>query len=116
MPDTPGADAAIVAERVAAGVRERSHPISGGMEVSVGASVGLSVYPTDATTPARLLAAADAGMYRAKRASRAARTSGAHESPVLETPRGRVAAGPGRTPAARPDVLGAPVWEGSRPS
>ena len=116
MPDTPGADAAIVAERVAAGVRERSHPISDGVEVSVGASVGLSVYPTDATTPARLLAAADAGMYRAKRARRVARPGGPHESPVLETPRGRVAAGPGRTPAARPESVGAPSREGSRPS
>lgn len=37
-----------------------------GVEVTVGASIGLSLYPEAATTPAGLIAAADQAMYRAK--------------------------------------------------
>jgi predicted signal transduction protein with EAL and GGDEF domain len=39
-----------------------------GRSVSVGASVGVALFPQDATDVATLLRAADGAMYRAKRA------------------------------------------------
>jgi len=41
-----------------------------GMEVFIGASIGISVYPEDGTTPADLMRAADVAMYQAKESGR----------------------------------------------
>jgi diguanylate cyclase (GGDEF)-like protein len=57
-------DAMLVAERIIAAVKR---PISlDGQEVFVTTSLGISLYPADATEPEALLKSADAAMYRAK--------------------------------------------------
>ena len=57
-------DAAMVAERIIASVKR---PISlEGQEVFVTTSLGISLFPADATQPEALLKNADAAMYRAK--------------------------------------------------
>jgi diguanylate cyclase (GGDEF)-like protein len=57
-------DAMMVAERIIAAVKR---PISlEGQEVFVTTSLGISLYPADATHPEGLLKSADAAMYRAK--------------------------------------------------
>jgi diguanylate cyclase (GGDEF)-like protein/PAS domain S-box-containing protein len=66
MPRTPGS-----AQDMAAIVRHVAEQVFTpmtieGVEVAVGASIGLSLYPETATTPAGLIAAADQAMYRAK--------------------------------------------------
>src|SRR6185312_14169043 len=61
-------DAASTAEfsqRVTAAVREPIH-LDDERTATVGCSIGLARFPTDGTTPAALLRAADAAMYRAK--------------------------------------------------
>ncbi len=66
MPRLPGTpqDMAAVVRRVAEQVFT---PMTvEGIEVAVGASIGLSLYPEAATTPAELIATADQAMYRAK--------------------------------------------------
>lgn len=67
MPDTPADFAEAVANRVVAGIVHRSHEMSDGSGVAVGASGGLAVYPDNGRTSAQLLTAADTGMYNAKR-------------------------------------------------
>ncbi len=69
MPRLPGSaqDMAAVVRRVAEQVFT---PMAvDGIEVAVGASIGLSLYPEAATTPAELIATADQAMYRAKAAA-----------------------------------------------
>src|SRR5215212_6822751 len=57
-------DAVLVAERIIAAVKR---PISlDGQEVFVTTSLGISLFPADATQPEGLLKSADAAMYRAK--------------------------------------------------
>ncbi|PTR17219.1 diguanylate cyclase (GGDEF)-like protein [Nitrosospira sp. Nsp2] len=54
----------LVADRVCERI---SQPlIIGDLELTVGASIGIAVYPNDAGTPSELVANADAAMYRAK--------------------------------------------------
>jgi len=67
MPDTDARQAKAVAQRMIEGVQGHRHQMSDGSRVQVGASAGLAIYPTDGRTPAKLLAAADAAMYVAKR-------------------------------------------------
>lgn len=45
-------------------------PLSGGSELYVGASIGISIYPDDARTAADLIRDADAAMYQAKEQGR----------------------------------------------
>jgi diguanylate cyclase (GGDEF)-like protein len=68
MPDTDIAAARLVAERVVAAVRGQRHQLADGTEGSVACSAGLALYPEDGRTALRLLKAADAAMYRVKRA------------------------------------------------
>ena len=68
MPDTDLAAAQLVAERVVAGVRGQRHQLADGTEGSVACSAGLALYPDDGRTATKLLRAADAAMYRVKRA------------------------------------------------
>jgi len=60
------------AERVAGKILQQlDRPVMiDGVAVNVGASIGVSVYPGDGAEPEVLLKAADAAMYRAKRAGR----------------------------------------------
>ncbi len=67
MPDTGMEAARLVADRVVDGVRGLRHQLSDGSEGHVACSAGLAVAPDDGRTAARLLRAADAAMYRAKR-------------------------------------------------
>ena len=65
----PGPDAALlIAESVAARVREAlEQPFDlGGSEFFVSASIGISLYPQDASDAESLLRNADAAMYRSK--------------------------------------------------
>ncbi len=71
LPETAEAGARSVAERIRADVAEarftgRRH----GPSVARTVSVGVAVYPDDATTNGSLVEAADAAMYRAKRAGK----------------------------------------------
>ena len=63
-----GPDAAVVAQRIL-GILARPFVIEG-QTLSVGASIGISVYPADGHDSATLLKSADAAMYAAKDAGR----------------------------------------------
>jgi diguanylate cyclase (GGDEF)-like protein len=65
LPETDIADAADVAERIRARLKER---IFVGGRVTV--SIGIASFPAHAGTPAELIAAADAALYQAKREGR----------------------------------------------
>ncbi len=67
MPDTADDNAYLVAQRLIADIRTRRHEVSTGVDVAVGASGGLAVYPDDGQTAAALLRTADAAMYAVKR-------------------------------------------------
>ncbi len=61
-------DASLVAEKILAALTE---PVAaGGRRFEVGASIGISIYPRDGTTPEALLKHADAAMYRVKEAGK----------------------------------------------
>jgi diguanylate cyclase (GGDEF)-like protein len=81
MPDTDLTAAHLVAERVVAGVRGQRHQLADGTEGSVACSAGLALYPDDGRTATRLLRAADAAMYRVKRAGGDAVSRSAPPSP-----------------------------------
>ena len=63
-----GPDAAVVAQRIL-GILARPFVIEG-QTLSIGASIGISVYPADGHDSATLLKSADAAMYAAKDAGR----------------------------------------------
>ena len=67
---TGAEDAAHVAAKVLAAVQAPFR--LDGHEICVAASIGVSVYPGDGTSPAELVSSADAAMYRDKRRERAA--------------------------------------------
>jgi len=67
MPDTPAREARAATHRLLAALRGRSYRLANGHEVSVGASVGLAIYPGDGLSPGALLSAADRAMYAVKR-------------------------------------------------
>jgi diguanylate cyclase (GGDEF)-like protein/PAS domain S-box-containing protein len=61
-------DASLVAEKVLAALTD---PVAaGGRRFEIGASIGISIYPRDGTTPEALIRHADAAMYRVKDAGR----------------------------------------------
>ena len=61
-------DSSLVAEKILAGLTE---PVAaGGRRFEIGASIGISIYPRDGTTPEALLKHADAAMYRVKEAGK----------------------------------------------
>jgi diguanylate cyclase (GGDEF)-like protein/PAS domain S-box-containing protein len=62
------ADALLVGERIMAAFA--SPFVLDGKRVTATASIGIAIYPTDATEPAALLKNADVAMYRAKEAGR----------------------------------------------
>jgi diguanylate cyclase (GGDEF)-like protein len=71
LPETDIAGAAAVAERIRASMSQYSH-ISGdqGERVAQTISLGVASYPTNASSAAGLVEAADQAMYRAKRAGK----------------------------------------------
>src|SRR5205807_1671726 len=66
LPQAYSDGAAIVAERL----RSRIEQIQIGEFKDVSASIGIATFPTDASSRAELMAAADAALYSAKRAGR----------------------------------------------
>jgi diguanylate cyclase (GGDEF)-like protein/PAS domain S-box-containing protein len=61
-------DSSLVAEKILSGLTE---PVAaGGRHFEIGASIGISIYPRDGTTPEALLKHADAAMYRVKEAGK----------------------------------------------
>lgn len=68
LPQTERAGAMTVAERLRASVEEHTFPLAAPGSITV--SLGVTVYPEDADSPAALIEAADRALYRAKRAGR----------------------------------------------
>jgi diguanylate cyclase (GGDEF)-like protein/PAS domain S-box-containing protein len=61
-------DSSLVAEKILGTLTE---PVAaGGRRFEIGASIGISIYPRDGTTPEALLKHADAAMYRVKEAGK----------------------------------------------
>jgi diguanylate cyclase (GGDEF)-like protein len=85
MPETDAGEAAQVAERAEAAVAELPHPMADGPAVHVTCSVGVALYPRDGDSSKALLRAADAMMYRRKRARRAP-SRGVEETPASMSP------------------------------
>lgn len=80
MPDTDGKEAERVARRAARSVAELAHPMADGTDIHVTCSVGLALHPRDGRTSKALLRAADAEMYKHKRA----RASKTRPTPLLQ--------------------------------
>ena len=83
-------DAALVADKLIQALT-RSWQLSDGVEVSISASIGISVYPDHGTAGPQLLQGADAALYKAKAAGRStftfysdAYTSAARDRLTLE--------------------------------
>ncbi len=76
LPDLDPLDAARIAGRAATDITAvLQRPFAAGAaSVTLGGSVGLSVFPHQATTADRLLALADSDMYRTKKTRSQART------------------------------------------
>ena len=70
LPGTPASEAAFTAERIRREVREYACNTLGESAVELGVSVGVASYPGDACDLETLLEAADAAMYRDKRAQK----------------------------------------------
>ena len=66
VPDAEGPDAIHTLRDQLGTLLRQPVPMAEGPPVTPGASIGCAVAPTDGTTPAALLAAADRAMYRAK--------------------------------------------------
>jgi diguanylate cyclase (GGDEF)-like protein len=70
LPDTDRAAALEVAQKLVRNVGGEPYPITGGVEVAVTISVGVSLFPLDGMTATDLIEIADEGLYRAKEAGR----------------------------------------------
>ncbi len=70
LPGASVADAAAVAERIRARTEQAVIELSPGHRDQITVSIGIAVWPGDATTRVALLEAADAALYRAKAAGR----------------------------------------------
>ncbi|HYN48828.1 MAG TPA: diguanylate cyclase, partial [Candidatus Nanopelagicales bacterium] len=66
LPDTPGAGAHEVGERIVVALRDRPYQAEGRGPVPVGASVGIASFPADGRSAPALIAGADAALYRVK--------------------------------------------------
>ena len=70
LPERDFAAARGVAERVRQGVEGLKIPLEGGGKVAVTVSVGIAICPDDGASAQKLVAAADAALYEAKRGGR----------------------------------------------
>jgi diguanylate cyclase (GGDEF)-like protein len=68
LPDTDPTAARSAAERIAATFREHPFEADGRGPLPIGVSIGAASHPIDARTGTQLIAAADEGLYRVKRA------------------------------------------------
>ena len=74
LPDADGAMASSAAGRITAALAAESCHLSGRSPVPIGASIGVAAFPGDGRTVGELIAAADANLYRTKRAGLELRT------------------------------------------
>jgi diguanylate cyclase (GGDEF)-like protein len=70
LPDADHEEAAATAARLREAFATTSFSRDGRMTVPIGASIGAATFPADGRTAAELIAVADAGLYRVKRAGR----------------------------------------------
>jgi diguanylate cyclase (GGDEF)-like protein len=70
LPETDGAQALVVAERLRTNVARHRLDLPGGEEVRATISAGVAVFPADATTMDTLIRIADTALYAAKAAGR----------------------------------------------
>jgi diguanylate cyclase (GGDEF)-like protein len=70
LPDADTSEAAATAARLAEAFAESPFSRDGRITVPIGVSIGSATFPADGRTAAELIAVADAGLYRMKRASR----------------------------------------------
>lgn len=75
LPDTDAETAAITAGRIGAAFSESAYESQERGPVQVGISIGAATHPSDGRTAQELIAAADADLYRVKRAGQAGRTA-----------------------------------------
>ncbi len=68
LPETDAAEARVVAERILEAFRERSFVGEQRGPVPIALSIGVATFPTDGRTATELIEAADAALYRVKRA------------------------------------------------
>jgi diguanylate cyclase (GGDEF)-like protein len=68
LPDTDATAARRAAERILDTFRERPFEAEGRSALPIGVSIGVATHPLDGRTPTQLIAAADRGLYRMKRA------------------------------------------------
>ena len=71
LPDADHDEAARTAERLADAFAASTFCHDGRISVPIGVSIGVATFPVDGRTATELIAAADAGLYRMKRARRA---------------------------------------------
>ncbi|MBA2374059.1 MAG: GAF domain-containing protein [Chloroflexi bacterium] len=76
LPETDAADARRTAHRILEALRDRPFIGEGRGHVSTGVSIGVATFPLDGTTATELIAAADAALYRVKRAGGDAAAAG----------------------------------------
>jgi diguanylate cyclase (GGDEF)-like protein len=91
LPETDGAQALVVAERLRMNVARHRLDLPGGEEVRATISAGVAVFPADATTMDTLIRIADTALYAAKAGGR----NQVHYEPVS----GKQAAGSGQQTA-----------------
>lgn len=70
VPETQGAGAARLAERIRAKVADQPFQLNGGEPVTLTVSVGLAEFPAHGKTPEALISAADQALYKSKQAGR----------------------------------------------
>jgi diguanylate cyclase (GGDEF)-like protein len=68
LPDSDGEEAARTAERLVTAFADTAFTTSSRLAVPIQISIGAATFPTDGRTAAELIAVADAGLYRMKRA------------------------------------------------
>ncbi len=94
LPDTDGAGAILVAQRVRERIAEERFLAEDGIDYPLTASVGVATLPDVASTPEELLAAADAAMYvvkaRGKNGTEVARATPVGATPEILLGRGAV--------------------------
>ena len=69
LPDSGREDAALTAERLVAAFADSTFTTGSRLAVPIGISIGSATFPIDGRTAAELIAIADAGLYRMKRAA-----------------------------------------------
>jgi diguanylate cyclase (GGDEF)-like protein len=70
LPETERDEALSMADQLRARIEKDAFQLPSGLEIALTASIGVAVFPTDATTESRLVAAADAAVYEAKNEGR----------------------------------------------